>query len=201
MPSSSLCLIWKPFFACWNTSPTYWNWRIKCFQPQVSTKVGKVLWRAAELRRRNGCVGNVMHVFIEQNWIEIAGSSRWSTPFWQLPRLSNTELFTAVHSTGCLRGYFWHGGTHVYLAAPVGYEQQGITHRHLLLCLGYSSMHRKARLRIHRHCAVTRMSPPPISAVDAWISHTAYPLWRLTKLSVCVCTPQAEICAVEPGLL
>lgn len=25
-------------FSCWNTSPTYWNWWIKCLQPQVLYK-------------------------------------------------------------------------------------------------------------------------------------------------------------------
>lgn len=74
---------------------------LKLMNKMLSTsslyKACKVLWRAAELRRRNGCIGNVMHVFIEQNWSEIGGSSRWSTSFWHLTCLSNTELLTAVH--------------------------------------------------------------------------------------------------------
>lgn len=36
----------------------------------------KVAWRAAELREGNESVGNVMHVLIELNCIEIAGSHR-----------------------------------------------------------------------------------------------------------------------------
>lgn len=154
-------------FSCWNTSPTYWNWWIKCLQSQVSTKVCKVLRRAAELRKGNGCIGNVMHVFIEQNWIEIAGSYRWSPSFWHLTRLSKTERLTAVHSTGCLHGYFLHGGTQVYLAAPVGDEQRGVTHRNMLLCLGYCSMHRKAHSKSTDIFAVARMPLSSLSAVEA----------------------------------
>lgn len=73
----------------------------------------------------------------------------------------------------CLHGYFKHGGTQVNSPLPIGDEQEGVIHRNMQLCSGYSSTQNSSGFNPHRQPAVARMSPSPSTpAVEAWISDT-----------------------------